>query len=52
MKQPITPMIKAIDHIVLTVEEVSATCAFYAQVLGMQVTTFDGGRKALSFRTQ
>ncbi|MCU0595788.1 MAG: VOC family protein, partial [Desulfobacterota bacterium] len=32
--------IKAIDHIVLTVKDISATCAFYAQVLGMSVTTF------------
>ncbi|MBN2031907.1 MAG: VOC family protein [Deltaproteobacteria bacterium] len=44
--------IKAIDHIVLTVKNIDSTCAFYAQVLGMHVTTFDKSRKALSFGTQ
>lgn len=44
--------VESIDHIVLTVKDVDATCAFYAQVLGMRVTTFGGGRKALSFGTQ
>ncbi len=44
--------IKAIDHIVLTVKDLKATCKFYAQVLGMRVTTFAGGRKALSFGAQ
>ena len=44
--------IKAIDHIVLTVKDINATCAFYEQVLGMSVTTFGAGRKALSFGEQ
>jgi catechol 2,3-dioxygenase-like lactoylglutathione lyase family enzyme len=44
--------IKTIDHIVLTVKDIDTTCAFYAQVLGMRVTPFGGGRKALSFGTQ
>jgi len=44
--------IEAIDHIVLTVKDIDATCAFYTQVLGMRITTFGGGRKALSFGTQ
>jgi catechol 2,3-dioxygenase-like lactoylglutathione lyase family enzyme len=44
--------IKAIDHIVLTVKDINATCAFYAHVLGMQVNTFGDGRKALSFGAQ
>lgn len=40
------------DHIVLTVADVAATCAFYERMLGMQVVTFAGGRKALSFGNQ
>jgi catechol 2,3-dioxygenase-like lactoylglutathione lyase family enzyme len=44
--------VKAIDHIVLTVQDIDATCAFYAQVLGMSVTTFGDGRRALSFGPQ
>ena len=44
--------IEAIDHIVLTVKDINATCEFYAKVLGMRVTSFGGGRKALSFGTQ
>ena len=50
---PDSPMnIEAIDHIVLTVKDINATCEFYAKVLGMRVTSFGGGRKALSFGTQ
>lgn len=44
--------IESIDHLVLTVEDIDATCTFYAQVLGMSITTFDDGRKALSFGKQ
>lgn len=44
--------VEAIDHIVLTVEDIEATCAFYSRVLGMQVTSFKGGRKALCFGKQ
>jgi catechol 2,3-dioxygenase-like lactoylglutathione lyase family enzyme len=44
--------VKAIDHIVLSVKDIDATCAFYAQALGMLVTTFGDGRKALSFGKQ
>ena len=44
--------IEAIDHIVLTVKDINATCVFYAKVLGMRITSFGGGRKALSFGTQ
>jgi catechol 2,3-dioxygenase-like lactoylglutathione lyase family enzyme len=40
------------DHIVLTVEDIEATCRFYERVLGMQVVTFAGGRKALAFGQQ
>jgi catechol 2,3-dioxygenase-like lactoylglutathione lyase family enzyme len=44
--------IDALDHLVLTVADVDATCAFYARVLGMEVVTFAGGRKALAFGRQ
>ncbi len=44
--------VEAIDHLVLTVKDIDATCSFYGRVLGMSVTTFDGSRKALSFGAQ
>ncbi|MFZ7127679.1 MAG: VOC family protein [Desulfobacterales bacterium] len=44
--------VESIDHIVLTVKDVEATCAFYSQVLGMRITTFGTERKALSFGVQ
>lgn len=40
-----------IDHLVLTVRDIQATCNFYAQ-LGMQVVTFGDNRKALQFGQQ
>ena len=45
-------IIEAIDHIVLTVKDINATCEFYAQALGMRVTTFSDDRKSLSFGVQ
>ncbi len=42
-------MIERIDHLVLTVKDIAATCAFYQRVLAMEVVTFAGGRTALSF---
>jgi catechol 2,3-dioxygenase-like lactoylglutathione lyase family enzyme len=44
--------IDRVDHLVLTVRDVEATCAFYAQVLGMEPVTFAGGRRALAFGRQ
>ncbi len=44
--------IERIDHLVLTVRDTDATCNFYARVLGMQVVTFGGDRKALQFGNQ
>jgi len=44
--------IDRIDHVVLTVKNVDATCEFYTRVLGMRVVTFAGGRKALAFGRQ
>ncbi len=44
--------IDRIDHLVLTVRDIAATCDFYSQVLGMRVVTFGGNRKALQFGQQ
>lgn len=44
--------IDRIDHVVMTVRDVDATCDFYARVLGMRIVTFAGGRKALAFGKQ
>ena len=41
-----------LDHLVLTVESISATCEFYARVLGMEVVAFGDDRKALAFGAQ
>ena len=39
--------ITAIDHIVLTVANISAACTFYKRALGLEIIEFDNGRKAL-----
>ncbi len=44
--------IARLDHLVLTVADVDATCEFYARVLGMQPVTFGNGRRALAFGAQ
>jgi catechol 2,3-dioxygenase-like lactoylglutathione lyase family enzyme len=44
--------ISRLDHLVLTVKDVEATCRFYETVLGMEVVTFGAGRKALRFGMQ
>ncbi len=44
--------IDSLDHLVLTVADVEASCAFYERVLGMQTVSFGAGRKALAFGTQ
>ena len=44
--------IEAIDHLVLTVRSIAATCEFYSRALGMQVITFGEDRKALAFGSQ
>ena len=41
--------IERLDHFVLTVRSIEATCAFYERVLGMKVVTFGPGRRALAF---
>jgi len=45
-------MIDHLDHLVLTVRDIEATCHFYSDILGMEVTTFAGDRKALRFGSQ
>jgi len=44
--------IDRIDHVVMTVTNVDATCAFYERVLGMQRVTFADNRSALAFGRQ
>ncbi len=44
--------VTSLDHLVLTVRDIEATCAFYKSVLGMTIITFGGGRKALRFGSQ
>ena len=44
--------IDSLDHLVLTVADIDRTCAFYQQVLGMEIITFGDNRKALKFREQ
>ncbi|NJO04462.1 MAG: VOC family protein [Chloroflexaceae bacterium] len=46
------PTIHALDHLVLTVRDIEATCRFYERILGMQSITFDNGRRALVFGQQ
>lgn len=42
--------IKRIDHFVLRVADVEATCDFYERVLGMEVISFGGSRKRKALR--
>jgi len=44
--------IDRIDHFVLTVSSLEATCDFYTRVLGMQRLSFNDGRLALRFGQQ
>ena len=44
--------IDALDHLVLTVADIDATCAFYKRAFGMRETRFGEGRCALAFGTQ
>jgi catechol 2,3-dioxygenase-like lactoylglutathione lyase family enzyme len=44
--------IDRLDHLVLTVRDIDSACAFYHQVLGMEVLTFNSGRKAMAFGSQ
>ncbi len=44
--------ISYLDHLVLTVRDITATCNFYRNALGMEVITFGAGRTALHFGQQ
>lgn len=44
--------ISHLDHLVLTVSNIEITCNFYQTVLGFEVITFKGDRKALQFGNQ
>ena len=44
--------IKHIDHLVLTVRDIDASCTFYTSVLGMQEISFGRGRRAVTFGDQ
>jgi catechol 2,3-dioxygenase-like lactoylglutathione lyase family enzyme len=44
--------IDRLDHLVLTVASIDATCAFYERALGMTVVRFGQGRTALAFGKQ
>lgn len=44
--------INRLDHLVLTVADIERSCQFYRQVLGFEVVTFRGDRKALVFGRQ
>jgi catechol 2,3-dioxygenase-like lactoylglutathione lyase family enzyme len=44
--------IDSLDHLVLTVKDIDATCDFYARALGMKIICFGDGRKALHFGSQ
>ena len=43
------PSLDRLDHLILHVRDMDATCAFYRRVLGMEVETFGKGRTALRF---
>ncbi|MFS0919419.1 NUDIX domain-containing protein [Brevibacillus sp. 179-C 1.1 NHS] len=45
-------MIDRLDHLVLTVKDIEATCHFYEKVLGMKAVTFGDDRRALHFGQQ
>ena len=47
-----TIKISYLDHLVLTVKNIEATCKFYSEILGMEEITFQGNRKALLFGKQ
>lgn len=44
--------IDRLDHFVLTVADLEATCRFYEKACGMKVETFGAGRLALRFGRQ
>lgn len=45
-------LIDRLDHAVLTVRDIDATCDFYSRVLGMEAISFGKGRRAIRFGKQ
>lgn len=45
-------LVDRLDHLVLTVEDIERTCAFYEQALGLARESFGEGRTALRFGQQ
>ncbi|MGY8870023.1 MAG: VOC family protein [Pseudomonadales bacterium] len=45
-------IVKRLDHLVLTVQDIEASVGFYQRVLGMTKEVFSEGRIALSFGEQ
>ena len=46
------PVVDRLDHLVITVKDVDATCRFYSEVLGMRVVRFGQDRIAVHFGAQ
>lgn len=44
--------VEHINHLVLTVKDIDATCNFYREILGMEVEEFSARKKALKFGNQ
>jgi catechol 2,3-dioxygenase-like lactoylglutathione lyase family enzyme len=44
--------VERLDHLVLTVASIEATCRFYERALGMTARSFEDGRTALHFGDQ
>lgn len=44
--------IDSLDHLVLTVKDITTTGTFYASVLGMEIVKFGDNRTALTFGSQ
>jgi catechol 2,3-dioxygenase-like lactoylglutathione lyase family enzyme len=45
-------VIESLDHLVLTVRDLEATCRFYVELLGMRRVSYAGDRVALHFGRQ
>ncbi|XP_066496143.1 glyoxalase domain-containing protein 5 [Tiliqua scincoides] len=52
VKAPPQGFISRLDHLVMIVRSIEDTAAFYSRVLGMELVTFKGDRKALHFGVQ
>jgi catechol 2,3-dioxygenase-like lactoylglutathione lyase family enzyme len=45
-------LISNLDHLVLTVKDITVSCDFYSNVLGLEIISFGGDRKALRIGNQ